>query len=75
MKRRLCELSYRLASKHMDHDIATPQLIKALCQSFCGTAIPDIDWSDGGLQFTSNMFHKFVQQWGFPHKVSTPLYP
>ena len=59
----------------MDHGTTTPQLIRALRQSFCCTAIPDIVWSDGGPQFTSNMFHQFAQQWEFSHKVSTPHYP
>ena len=59
----------------MDHGTTTPQLIKTLHESFCRTAIPDNVWSDGGPQFTSNMFHQFAQHWGFSHKVSTPHYP
>ena len=53
----------------MDHGITTSKLIIALRQSFCHTGIPEIIWSDGGPQFTSNMFQQFV------HKVSTPHYP
>ena len=69
-------LFYRLASSlPMDHSTTTLQLIRALCQSFCRTAISDIVWSDGGSQFTSNMFHQFSQQWGFLHKIPTPHYP
>ena len=59
----------------MDYGITTPQLIRALCQSFCYTAIPDIVWSDGGPQFTSNMFYQFAQQWAFLHKVPRKNYP
>ena len=59
----------------MDHGATTLQLITALRQSFCQTAIPDILWSDGGPQFTSKQFRDFSHQWGFLHKVSTPHYP
>ena len=59
----------------MDHDTTTPKLITALRQSFCRTAIPDVLWSDGGPQFTSNKFKDFSQQWGFLHNISTPHYP
>ncbi len=59
----------------MDHGTTTSQLITVLRQSFCRTGIPEIIWSDGGPQFTSNMFQEFAKQWGFSHKVSTPHYP
>ena len=52
-----------------------PQIITALRQAFCRTAIPDIIWSDGGPQFTSNKFNQFSQQWGFLHKTSSPYHP
>ena len=58
----------------MDHDTTTPKLITAIRQSFCRTAIPDVLWSDGGPQFTSNKFKDFSQQWGFLHNISTPHY-
>ena len=41
----------------MERDTTAPQLIAALRQSFCCTAIPDILWSDGGPQFTFKKFH------------------
>ena len=59
----------------MDRGTTTSQLITVLRQSFCRTGIPEIIWSDGGPQFTSNLFQEFAKQWGFSHKVSTPHYP
>jgi len=59
----------------MNHGTTTLQLTMALRQMFCRTAIPDVIWSDGGPQFTSNMFHEFAKHWGFLHIISTPHYP
>ena len=59
----------------MNHGTTTLQLTMALRQTFCRTAIPDVIWSDGGPQFTSNMFHEFAKHWGFSHIISTPHYP
>ena len=59
----------------MGHNTTTPQLVKALRQSFCRTAIPEILWSDGGPQFTSKQFKDFSQQWGFTHQMSSPYHP
>ena len=60
---------------HMGHDTTAPQLIKALRQSFCRTAIPEILWSDGGPQFTAKLFKDFSKQWGFTHQLSSPYHP
>ena len=51
----------------MTHNTTTSQIITALRQSFCRTAIPDIVWLDGGPQFTSHKFTQFTLQWGFCH--------
>ena len=59
----------------MGHNTTSPRLIKAIRQSFCRTAIPDILWSDGGPQFTSKLFQDFAKQWGFTHQTSSPHYP
>jgi len=59
----------------MRHNTTTTQIVTALRQAFCRTAIPDIIWSDGGPQFTSVKFNQFVQQWGFLHKISSPYHP
>ena len=58
----------------MRHATTTSQITVALQQGFCRTAIPDIIWSDGGLQFTSTKFNQFSQQWGFLHKISSPYH-
>ena len=50
-------------------------LIKVLEQSFSRTAIPDLLWSDGGLQFSAKCFQDFAKQWGFKHQMSSPHYP
>ena len=59
----------------LDHGTTSAQVIVAIRQSFCRTAIPDIVWSDGGPQFNSKMFTDFANRWGFQHKVSSPRYP
>ena len=59
----------------LDHGTTALQVITALRQSFCRTAIPDIVWSDGGPQFTSKQFTDFSTRWGFLHKVSSPRHP
>ena len=64
-----------LAIISLDHGTTATQVISAIRQSFCWTAIPDIVWSDGGPQFTSKLFSDFASCWGFLHKVSSPHYP
>ena len=59
----------------MQLNTSTQRLTQALTQAFCRTAVPDIVWSDGGPQFTSNLFSKFSKHWGFAHKTSSPHYP
>ena len=59
----------------MTRNTTTSQITTALRQAFCRTAIPDIVWSDGGPQFTSNKFTQFALQWGFHHNTACPHYP
>jgi len=59
----------------LDHGTTSTQVISAVRQSFCRTAIPDVVWSDGGPQFTSKLFNDFACRWGFTHKVSSPRNP
>jgi len=59
----------------MRHNTTITQIVTALQQAFCRTAIPDIIWFDGGPQFTSVKFNQFAQQWGFLHKTSSPYHP
>ena len=59
----------------LDRGTNALQVISAIRQSFCCTAIPDVVWSDGGPQFTSKVFKDFTKCWGFLHKVSSPRYP
>ena len=59
----------------MGQNTQTHRLITALQQTFCRTAVPDVLWSDGGPQFTSNLFNNFTAQWGFKHQTSSPRYP
>ena len=54
----------------MDHNPTSIHLPRALRQSFCWTAVPDILW-----KFTSKHFCNFAKLWGFIHKVSSPHYP
>ena len=68
-------LTDRPAVISLDHGTASQQVIVAIHQSFCRTAIPDVVWSDGGPQFISKQFNDFASRWGFRHVVSSPRYP
>jgi len=46
----------------MSTNTTTRDLISTLRAIFCRTAIPDILWSDGGSQFTSQAFSIFANQ-------------
>ena len=59
----------------MGQNTQTHRLITALRQTFCHTAAPDTLWSDGGPQFTANIFKIFATQWRFTHRISSPRYP
>ena len=59
----------------MDQGTTSGQVITAIRQSFCRTAIPETVWSDGGPQFKSKKFNDFARQWGFTHKLSFLYYP
>ena len=59
----------------MDQGTTSGQVITAIRQSFCRTAIPETVWSDGGPQFKPKKFNDFARQWGFTHKPSSPYYP
>ena len=59
----------------MGHKTTTYHLIKALRQPFCHTGVPDILWSNQGLQFMAKLFQDFAHRWGFTHTTSSPHYP
>ena len=59
----------------MGKDTTAPNLIAALRDQFCRTAVPDLLWSDGGPQFTSSKLAKFLTTWGVSHMCSSPHYP
>jgi len=56
----------------LDTSTTSSCTINVLLGLFCCTAALDILWSDGGPQFTSSKFHKFLQNWGIHHKISSP---
>ena len=51
------------------------KLISAVREIFCRVGVPDIIWSDGGPQFTSNAFQTFLRNWQVTHERSSPEYP
>ena len=59
----------------MHRDITAKSLISALRDYFARTAIPDVVFSDGGPQFTSQKFANFLLDWGVMHLMSSPGYP
>ena len=59
----------------MGETASTTNLIAILRELFARTAIPDMFWSNGGLQFASNQFYQFTREWKFRHQTSSPHYP
>lgn len=56
--------------------LESSEVIKILKNNwFSVFGIPDECYSDNGRQFTSQLFKKFVAEWKFTHKLSSPYYP
>ena len=53
----------------------TPTIIKHSKTTFSRHGIPDILVSDNGPQFDNAEFARFVKEWNFFHKTSSPYYP
>ena len=56
-------------------DMTATKLSALLRDHFCRTAVPDLIWSDGGPQFTSQHLATFLRDWGLSHVISSPHYP
>ena len=56
-------------------DMRAMKLTASLQDHFCRTAVPELMWSDGGPQFTSQHLASFLHSWGVSHKMSSPHYP
>jgi hypothetical protein len=41
---------------------------------FARYGLPDISFSDNGLQFNCVEFRKFAKEWDFSHETSSPLF-
>ena len=59
----------------MGDDTSERALIEKARALFCGSAAPDVFWSDQGPQFMANKFQTFLKDWGVSHKTSSPRYP
>ena len=55
--------------------VNSPQVISHLKSIFARHGIPQTIVSDNGLQYSSDLFIKFSQQYGFNHITSSPKYP
>ena len=53
-------------------EIDSTTVISKIKQHFARYGIPDKTVSDNGPQFSSQEFKKFVSEWGFEHKTSSP---
>lgn len=50
-------------------------VIRKLKSQFSRHGIPDVLITDNGPQYSSDEFRRFVKQWEFDHKTSSPGYP
>ena len=50
-------------------------VIKHMKSIFARHGIPETLMSDNGTQYTSSLFKKFTEEWGFNHITSSPTYP
>ncbi|XP_045121980.1 uncharacterized protein K02A2.6-like [Portunus trituberculatus] len=57
------------------HDITTPHTIRMFCRFFREVGVPLRLHIDGGHQFTSLDFQKFMERWGMYHIMSSPHHP
>ncbi|XP_033106584.1 uncharacterized protein K02A2.6-like [Anneissia japonica] len=57
------------------HEISSACVVKKLKQIFAQHGIPEIIMSDNGPQFSSELFSKFMKEYGCTHVTSSPRYP
>ena len=55
--------------------VTSGQVIVHLNSLFSRYGIPSTVISDGGPQFPNAEFHRFAEEWGFDHNLSSPYYP
>ena len=60
---------------NMGRSVTAQAVIDVLRGFFCDTAVPTILYSDNGPQLDSNLFYRFMAQWGIQHLTSSPRYP
>ena len=63
---------------HIFHTKASPThnfIIKQFRQIFMRYGRPDVIETDGGLQYKSEGFKRFLERWGVTQRISSPYYP
>lgn len=55
--------------------ITSEKVVEQLKNIFCRQGIPDSFMSDGGPEFSSEVFRAFTREWNFKHITSSPRYP
>lgn len=61
--------------KKLTSNTTSQTIILKLKEMFARFGIPKIVITDGGPQFSSDLFEAFAKSWNFEHITSTPLYP
>ena len=59
----------------MGNNTTTPQTIDAIVDLVTHFSVPEVIYSDGGPQFTSDLFSEFCKKWGIRHVTSSPYMP
>ena len=60
---------------HFQHGATATQLISICRALFTAYGVPEELSSDGGPQFTSDAFQRFLRDWGVEHRLSSVEYP
>lgn len=59
----------------LNGDTRTATVVNKMKAQFARHGIPSVVFSDNGPQFTSELFQKFSEAWGFTHQTASPHYP
>lgn len=61
--------------EELHHNTTSHNTIRILKNIFARHGVPNVVVTDGGPQFSSDLFKEFSNKWNFCHQITSPLYP